>query len=277
MQQNHNNRSVLEARNKSATLDWDRVLESYKKLEALPQELPASEGERERILSVYNRAVEQTVTGNRDVAMIALEKLTSGWPQFSEAASLYGVLLASQRRYGEAEAQFDKVLLASPDTALANKVDKCRMAAREERIREQARDNSKRKNENLLMPVRANMARSGILQRATDEDGTGRIQMASRREREEALQMAQNKMSNESRAHGNVVRLIQGLTIAIVVASLLFLLFYFAVRPMVLKNEARRERLEWMEKVLEERGKDDDSIAEILDMYRKTFPPLNGQ
>ncbi|NLA71867.1 MAG: hypothetical protein GX850_05560 [Clostridiaceae bacterium] len=277
MRHNQTNRSALPARNKAETLNWDRVLETYKALKELPEELPVSEGERERILAVYNRALEQAGTGHNDVAMIALEKLTSGWPQFSQAASLYGVLLAKERRYREAEEQFDKVLLASPDSALATTVDKCRMAAREERIREQARDSSKKRNEHVLMPVRASMAKSGILQRAADEDGTGRIQMAGRREQEEAYRMAQNKTSDTSRTQGNVVRLIQGLTLAVITASLLFLIFYFAIRPIILKNEARRERLEWMEKILEERESENESVAEILDMYRKTFPPIDGK
>ena len=67
------------------------------------------------------------------------------------------------------------------------------------------------------------------------------------------------------------VRLIQGLTIAIIAASLLFLLFFFVLRPVILRNEARLERLNWLERVLEEQ-RDEDPIAEILDMYRDTFP-----
>lgn len=66
-------------------------------------------------------------------------------------------------------------------------------------------------------------------------------------------------------------RLIQGLTIAVIAASLLFLVFYFAVRPVIVRNEARRERLNWLERILEER-QEDESVAEILEMYKKTFP-----
>ncbi len=78
-------------------------------------------------------------------------------------------------------------------------------------------------------------------------------------------------MSRSVRQHSSLVRLIQGLTIAIIAASLLFLLFFFVLRPVILRNEARLERLNWLERVLEEQ-RDEDPIAEILDMYRDTFP-----
>ncbi len=260
------------AKNKREALDWDRLLASYKELDSLPGDLLASEGELERILSVYNRALTQVSTGNIDMAKIALEKLTATWPQFTEASSLYGVLLAKEGRYREAEEHFAKVLLASPDTSLAQSVERCRLAAREERIRKEARDSRRRQGENLLMPVRAHMARSGILQRAGQEGGGGRVQMASRREQEEILRMEEGVAAQARRSHGKVSRLIQGLTLAIILASLLFFVFYFAVRPAILKNEDRRERLDWLEGVLEDRS-GEAAVADILDLYRKTFGP----
>lgn len=264
-------RSVPQAKNKAESFDWERVFSTWKPLTELPPELIASEAEQERILSVYNRALDQAITGNTDIAKIALDKLTAGWPQFAEASSLYGVILARERQFREAEEQFEKVLLASPDAALSKAVDRCRIAAREERIREEARDSRRKKSEELLMPVRAHMAKSGILQRAANDGGIGRVQMASKREQEEVYRLEESDMSRSVRQHSSLVRLIQGLTIAIIAASLLFLLFFFVLRPVILRNEARLERLNWLERVLEEQ-RDEDPIAEILDMYRDTFP-----
>lgn len=107
-------RSVPQAKNKAESFDWERVFSTWKPLTELPPELIASEAEQERILSVYNRALDQAVTGNTDIAKIALDKLTASWPQFAEASSLYGVILARERQFREAEEQFEKVLLASP-------------------------------------------------------------------------------------------------------------------------------------------------------------------
>lgn len=275
MREKREQKTLADVKNRSEAIDWDRVLASYQALDSLPEDLMASEGEKERLLSVYNRALQQAGGGNSDVAMIALEKLTSSWPQFAEASSLFGVLLAKERRYREAEERFEKVLLASPDAGLAKAVDRLRLAAREERIRQEARDSRRRKEEKLLMPVRAHMAKSGILQRAGFEGGTGRMQMAGRREQEEVLRMEESLASQTRRTHSKLTRLIQGLTIAVIAASLLFLLFYFAVRPAILRGEDRRERLAWLERILEEQ-KEDQGVAEILDLYRKTFDPLDG-
>ena len=273
MREKQPSRPLSNAKNKNEALDWDRLLASYMSLDALPGDLMASESEKERILSVYNRALKQASSGNIDMAKIALEKLTASWPQFTEASSLYGVLLAKERRYREAEAHFEKVLLASPDTELAQSVDRCRLAAREERIRQAARDSRQQKGETLLMPVRAHMAKSGILERAGQEGGgSGRVQMAGRREQEEILRMEEGMAAKNKRAHSKMSRLIQGLTLAIIAASLLFLLFYFAIRPGILKNEERRERLEWLEAVLEDRS-EDEAVSDILDFYHKTFEP----
>jgi len=152
-------------KNKAHVFDWDRVISKYEKLEDLPGDLPVSDSESERIVSVYNRAIDQIRTDNTDVAMIALEKVSVRWPHFIEASSLYGLLLAKMQRFAEAEKQFEKVLLASPDDDIVPTINEWRKRAREERIREEARDSSKRRREDRLLPVRASLAKSGILAR----------------------------------------------------------------------------------------------------------------
>ncbi len=84
--------------------------------------------------------------------------------------------------------------------------------------------------------------------------------------------MEEGVAAQARRSHGKVSRLIQGLTLAIILASLLFFVFYFAVRPAILKNEDRRERLDWLEGVLEDRS-GEAAVSDILDLYRKTFSP----
>ncbi len=265
------NETAAPVKNKANVFDWDRAIFPFAKLDSLSGELPVSAGERERMLSVYNRAIDQIHTDNTDVAMIALEKLSARWPHFTEASTLYGLLLAKMRRFAEAEKQFEKVLLASPDSDQAPTVNMWRKVAREERIREQARDSSKRRKEQKLLPVRASLASSGILQRAADEDGTGRVQMASRREQEEALRTGGDYTDGPLRPRTGTAKTIQGLTIAVIIASILFLIFYFAIRPVIVENENQRARVEWLEKALKERADENKPIGEILDAYDKAF------
>lgn len=270
---NDTNSSV---KNKAHVFDWDRVISMYAKLDSLPGELPVSASESERIVSVYNRAIDQIRTDNTDVAMIALEKVSTRWPHFIEASSLYGLLLAKMQRFAEAEQQFEKVLLASPDADVAPTINEWRKRAREERIREEARDSSKRRREHKLLPVRASLAKSGILQRAADEDGTGRVQMASRREQEEMLRTGGDYAQGIDSSRFGTVRVLHGLTVAVIAASLLFIIFYFAIRPSIVANENRRTRLEWLETALGEREGEDESIRQILDAYRNAFGEIEG-
>lgn len=258
-------------KNKAHVFDWDRVISKYEKLEDLPGDLPVSDSESERIVSVYNRAIDQIRTDNTDVAMIALEKVSVRWPLFIEASSLYGLLLAKMQRFAEAEKQFEKVLLASPDADIVPTINEWRKRAREERIREEARDSSKRRREDRLLPVRASLAKSGILQRAADEDGTGRVQMASKREQDEMLRAGGDYVRAVETSRGGTAKVLQGLTFAVIVASILFIIFYFAIRPAIVANENRRTRLEWLETALVERSGEDESIRKMLEAYRNAF------
>ena len=259
--------------NKANVFDWDRDLK-VRKLDSMPRELPVSVSERERILP-FITCIDQIRTDNTDVAMIALEKVSVRWPHFIEASSLYGLLLAKTQRFAEAEKQFEKVLLALPDADISPAVNERRKDARQERIREVARDSSRRRREHKLLPVRASLASSGILQRAADEDGTGRVQMASKREQEEVLRSGGDYAQGSSSARTGTTKLFQVAIIAVIVASILFLIFYFVIRPSIVANENRRERLEWLEAALSERAGENESIGEILDAYRKAFGELD--
>ncbi|NLZ66216.1 MAG: hypothetical protein GX910_00925 [Clostridiaceae bacterium] len=259
------------AKSKRDEVDWDAIKSRFLPMETLPKDLIASRTEGERALAAFNRALEQSKTGNSDVAMIVLGKLTSRWPTFLAASTLYGVLLAEARRYAEAEQRFEQVLLQAPDSEDARTIEYCRMAVREERIREEARDRSRKIKEQKLMPVRARMARSGILQKAADDTGAGRTQMASRREQENVLKMGEDDTRMTAHERRPFTRAIRVLAISVIVVAVLFLVFYFAIRPSILAAEQRRQRLEWLEHQLTSEQVDDNTARKILEHYRRAF------
>ena len=80
------------AKSKRDEVDWDAIKARFLPMDTLPNDLIASRTEGERALAAFNRALEQSKTGNSDVAMIVLGKLTSRWPTFLAASTLYGVL-----------------------------------------------------------------------------------------------------------------------------------------------------------------------------------------
>lgn len=259
------------AKSKRDEMDWDAIKARFLPMDTLPNDLIASRTEGERALAAFNRALEQSKTGNSDVAMIVLGKLTSRWPTFLAASTLYGVLLAEARRYAEAEQRFEQVLLQAPDSEDARTIEYCRMAVREERIREEARDRSRKIKEQKLMPVRARMARSGILQKAADDTGAGRTQMASRREQENVLKMGDDDTRMTTHERRPFTRAIRVLAISLIVVAILFLLFYFAIRPSILDGEQRRQRLEWLEHQLTSEELKESTAREILEQYRRAF------
>ena len=259
------------AKPKKDTVDWDRIKARFISLSELPGGIIASSTEEERILAVFNRALEQSKTGNSDVAMIALSKLTSRWPNFMAASTLYGVLLAEARRYAEAEKLFEQVLLQAPDSEDAKTIEYCRQAAREERIREEAHDRSQRSKEQKLLPVKARMARSGILTRAADDGKSGRTEMAGKKEQEDVLRMTGDYAPVNSPERKPVSRAVRVLAICVAAVSALFLIFYFAIRPGILAAEQRRTRLEWLEKQLISEESTDEHIADLLKQYKKYF------
>jgi tetratricopeptide (TPR) repeat protein len=265
--------SVLPVKNKADAIDWERMIARFRPLETLPEAIRTTDSEAERILTVYNRALRQTQSGHRDIAKIALERLTSDWPDFTEAFMLNGALLAAERRYESAEEMFERALLASPAPRFIEVLEDGRRAARDDRIRQEASESSRRHREQMLRPISAQLAKSGVLQRAADAEGTGRVQMASKREQEDV--MRGSGRWSEGRSDGGLSKTLRGLTVAVIAALVIFLIFFFALRPMILKSEARRERLEWLERVIEERAQDDASYQGLMDQYRKAFPGLD--
>jgi hypothetical protein len=61
-------------KNKAHVFDWDRVISKYEKLEDLPGDLPVSDSESERIVSVYNRAIVESLPGSGWYAHLGLGK-----------------------------------------------------------------------------------------------------------------------------------------------------------------------------------------------------------
>jgi hypothetical protein len=61
------------------------------------------------------------------------------------------------------------------------------------------------------------------------------------------------------------------LAISVIVVAVLFLVFYFAIRPSILAAEQRRQRLEWLEHQLTSEQVDDNTARKILEHYRRAF------
>ena len=81
-------------------MNWELEIKKLHTLQAGEVRVGASERESERAVAMYNRALEQIENDNWDVAMIALDRLTSEFSLFSQAAYLYGSAYADNRTGG---------------------------------------------------------------------------------------------------------------------------------------------------------------------------------
>jgi tetratricopeptide (TPR) repeat protein len=252
---------------------WQAALSKIEKIEETPAGVFTSQREAERAISIYNRALEHLHTGNEDIAMIALEKLVATYPLFTDAAVLYGLSLGADRKYKNAELQFNKALLTDPDPADVEVLRHLQAQACLCKDRDEELERSRRRNEKKLLPVRASLAQAGILERAAGSaDGDG-VRMASSRERDDLMRQINqgNKGSYSSSSYGSRNKTVQIISIVIIIAALLFFLVYFLIAPAIAKANDRNRRLDWLEEKLVEGAETDEAFQVILDDYQRTF------
>ncbi len=258
----------------SSNFKWQAILDKIKALDEAPINVFSSQREADRALSIYNRAIEHIHTDNEDIAMIALEKVVATYPLFTEAALLYGLCLAEARKYKEAELQFEKALLSDPDREQEEVLEHLLAQARLCKERSEEFERSRRRNEKKLLPIRANLAQAGILERAAGSIDGDDVRMASAKERDELMRQINRGESSSSiapeRRDGSGI--IQIISIVVIVAVLVFSLLYFLIVPAVSRAKERDARLDWLEEQIEERAGSDDAFQGIWEDYLENFP-----
>ncbi len=259
-------------------MNWEKEI---KKLTALlPGEVrvSASEKENERALNQYNRALEHIEEGNLDMAMIALDRLTSEFPLFAKAAHLYGLCLGWQRNWQPAEKMLQQALLSELSDEEYHAVEKAKYAAREGKIRAKEINKSKRQKEDLLLAVKADLAKGGILEKADHSKRADKMRMATAREREEVLKQIRDQEqgrlprgiqvdTGEDRG-----RWLQIISLIAISAAVIFLIFYFLIRPGIIDRRLQKEKLSWIETELEKRAAAEELVADLLKDYQSKYP-----
>ncbi len=92
-------------------MDWHDAAMAFPQLRDKDlQRIVLMAEEREHILILFNRSVQNTQNDSADIAMIALKKLLTQFPTWGEAALLYGICLASEGKIKRALASFEHAL-----------------------------------------------------------------------------------------------------------------------------------------------------------------------
>lgn len=252
---------------------WRKAVDAFPKLQAPPRGAFRSEREATRACTVFNRAIDQLRGGNRDIALIALEKLSADHPLFSEAQFLCALCLADNRRFREAEDRIEKALLSQPDPDLREAMEACRLDVREARVRREAEETTRRRDEAALLPVRAKLARGGILHRAAGSDGRD-VRMAGYREREEVMRRlregGEGTIAPEDPRDRAGLRTVRLVSLVVAILAAVALLYFLVIRPHVAETARLRERLTWFEQQLETRPAD-ETVGALRDAYHAAF------
>lgn len=253
--------------------------------------------EQESVLKQYNKSLQNAASDSADIASITLRKLLTRFPDWGEAALLYGICLAIDGKMTRAFAGFqhalDVGLRSEKMTYLAQVC--AREANAAQKVRSQVPENNNPamnlissvlpksnpliQEENQIRP-RAHM-QAPILMKASRHPT--RAKLATDRERREL--MMKSTSSNGELPDDEINVSIpktpaEKLRIAIFVFAALLLLtcLYFLISlwiiPSVGKmNERNRdsERLDFLTRSLYEKNADPE-ISEILSQYESQFP-----
>ncbi len=220
----------------------------------------APPGEVYTAANSYNKALQLFLDGDEKQAQERLAQISEDYPLFPQASHLYGILLADEKRFEEAEQYLERVRLLDISEEERKQLEaEYKVVKREanKRRKERAKIN---KREKMLAPVKKEIAMESILQRASFTGETGANQ--------DVVQKGHFIYEDAEEKRKTALTLILGLGAAL----LLLLFFFFFWRPGILKEQARREaeveKLAWLEEELTERAASSYDLALLLSEYQ---------
>jgi hypothetical protein len=279
-------------------MNWNEAALAFHPLDkkSLSRFLLSAE-EEDVVLNQFNKSLRNATSDSADVAVIALRKLLTRFPDWGEAVLLYGICLAMDGKIGRAQASFDHALsvgLRSQELTYLAQV--CLRDASEERearshneVEESPakalissvlpRTNPLIQEEGQIRP--RNHMQAPILMKAPRHPTRARL--ASDRERREL--MMQSTSSNGELPDDEIEVSIpktpaEKLRIALFCLGAVILLVggYFLVTnwmiPEIMKIRSTlddRNRLEYLSSALYE-NKEDPEISNIISQYESAFP-----
>lgn len=283
-------------------MDWRNAAAAFPLLEEKDIAfLQLSKEEKEKVLTLFNRAVSNAQTDSADIAMIALKKLLTQYPSWGEAALLYGVCLAIDGRYKRAAASFEHAVSVGLKTEeltymaqVYNREADTEFA--QERRHAQGDDEAARKG--LLASVfSSKKKRSSVYSEIeTEERGhmqapiltrvprsSGKAKLATDRERRDVMMQSGAPKSDSQDEEIDVsipktpAEKLRMTTIAlggVLLAVLLGLAIWFLIIPAVStyrENSNASAKLKYLLSSMEAQ-KSDPLVSGILSDYAKTYP-----
>ncbi len=252
-------------------MNWYGELDYFYPLDAETEALFATPRETVLAIQSFNRILYAIMDGDDSSVLEPLALICKDYPIFGAARHLYGILLAGRGDYEQALKILKQTALLDLEpqnlARLELQIKELETEVRKSRLRKE----KQKRREDMLLEVKADLAKTSILQRA------GEIpEEQSYASSEEQRQLAGPKRlgtviglyaEDEAQEKRKTVRF----AVALAVISVLILTIFFAfIRPALLKKseaEASR-RLGWLETELKAR-ESESAIADLLSDYER--------
>ena len=282
-------------------MNWKDAAAAYAPItEKEIESFSLSQDEKDEVLLLYNRSVMNAKEGGADVAMITLKKLLTRYPNWGEAALLYGICLAVEGDYRAARDTFKQVqqlgFLSPEYTDMAHYcLQEISMDMHRQRRAKKIQENedrnkgsiaamfSKKKDATIFGEKNAKSvipAQTPILTRAPKN--AKRVRFASDKERRDVMMQA-NAISSDlpdeeielamPKSPAERLRFFVFAGTGAVAFVILILLIWFLLIPRIFspKISPEQEKLNYILDVLKKNDADPE-ILEVLRYYLEKYP-----
>lgn len=280
-------------------MDWREAAAAFPPLEEKDiAQLQLSKEESEQVLILFNRAILNAQSDSADIAMIALKKLLTQFPDWAEAALLFGICLALDDKMKRALASFEHAISSGLMTEqLAYLAQTCYREAGDAHARQYARKEAAEHNKVLasaLLPSKK--SRSIFREIDTEERGhmqapiltraprsAGKARLASDKERRDVLMQSNSGNADSQDEEIDVsipktpaekLRITVIAVSSVAAAVLLGLAVWFLIIPGIQSMQESSQaapKLEYLLSALAA-NKDDPEVSEVLSEYNAAYP-----
>lgn len=256
--------------------DWLQQLDYFSALTPEKVSMFAPPREMRGVLNAYNKALDDLKYGEFDRGLKLINKIAADFPMFVEASHLYGIALAVKKDYPRADKFLQQAALLDISDEGAEIIGRQREALRAELKKVKRQNVARKKQDELLSPVRKSLALGGILEKAPKAKRGGKgWSFATSEEREELLKQKPDQVVDlfgEEEQQDRRKTIITA-AVSIGAAVLVLVLFFAVIRPAILKRRAATDtavsRVEWLENEMNRRRSDDAGIQSLYDDYQK--------
>ncbi|NLJ70330.1 MAG: hypothetical protein GX328_02540 [Clostridiaceae bacterium] len=249
-------------------MNWQKQYQFFEKLTADQVGLFATPRELEQALKTYNHALDLLKSGKQAQAISLLKTVADDFPMFSYASHLYGTVMAAQKDFKQANDYFKKVALLDIDQDQADLLQQqMKLVAHEINLLEH-QENLLKKRNTAFSSVKKEISIADILEKAPRKKhvpgaNQEEIALINRRLGNEDPADLSGELALENRRAN-----LKFAAIVIAIGGIVFLIFYFGIRPIILSSRTEYDqsykRLQWLEQEMEFRAEQGQTEIELL-------------